>query len=120
MAERAALLVTIIVLVIIQLVPTIDAALNSTLVAVEKSVKVITVRKDGSGDFKTIREAVNTSDLLEVMLNSADKTNNGTTSSNSEASVSGPSVLVPFVKAIVPDIDMDKREMHITPPEGFT
>ncbi|KAK9099069.1 hypothetical protein Syun_026114 [Stephania yunnanensis] len=57
MAERAALLVTIIVLVIIQLVPTIDAALNSTLVAVEKSVKVITVRKDGSGDFKSIREA---------------------------------------------------------------
>ncbi|KAK9101057.1 hypothetical protein Scep_024487 [Stephania cephalantha] len=54
--ERAALLVTIIVLVIVQLVPTIDVALNSTLVTVEKSVKAIKVRKDGSGDFKTIRE----------------------------------------------------------------
>ncbi|KAK9164198.1 hypothetical protein Syun_005100 [Stephania yunnanensis] len=30
-----------------------------------------------------------------------------------------PPVLVPFVKAIVPDIDMDKREMQITPPKGL-
>ncbi|KAK9101228.1 hypothetical protein Scep_024658 [Stephania cephalantha] len=53
MAGQAALLVTILVLLIVQLVPRIDAALDPALVVAEKSVKVIKVRKDGSGDFKT-------------------------------------------------------------------
>ncbi|KAK9099230.1 hypothetical protein Syun_026275 [Stephania yunnanensis] len=55
----AALLVTILVLLIVQLVPRIDAALDPALVVAEKSVKVIKVRKDGSGDFKTVRDAIN-------------------------------------------------------------
>ncbi|KAK9101225.1 hypothetical protein Scep_024655 [Stephania cephalantha] len=59
MAGQAALLVTIHVLLIVQLVPRIDAALDPALVVAEKSVKVIKVRKDGSGDFKTVRDAVN-------------------------------------------------------------
>ncbi|KAK9101223.1 hypothetical protein Scep_024653 [Stephania cephalantha] len=59
MAGQAALLVTILVLLIVQLVPRIDAALDPALVAPEKSVKVIKVRKDGSSDFKTVRDAVN-------------------------------------------------------------
>ncbi|KAK9153225.1 hypothetical protein Sjap_000705 [Stephania japonica] len=79
------------------------------------------ILKDTSELVGTVINVFNTgaSDLLEVMLNSAEKTNNGTASSNTEASVSGPLVLVPFVKAIVPDIDMDKREMQITPPKGL-
>ncbi|KAK9150822.1 hypothetical protein Syun_009131 [Stephania yunnanensis] len=79
------------------------------------------ILKDTSEPVGTVINVYNTgaSDLLEVMLNSADKTNNGTASSNSEASVSGAPVLVPFVKAIVPDIDMDKREMQITPSKGL-
>ncbi|XP_058196081.1 uncharacterized protein LOC131312392 [Rhododendron vialii] len=54
------------------------------------------------------------SDVLQVMLNSstADKP-------ESEASASGPLVWVPFVEAIVPNVDLNKREMLITPPKGL-
>ncbi|KAL6991373.1 Nucleotidyltransferase [Sarracenia purpurea var. burkii] len=54
------------------------------------------------------------SDLLHVMLNSSTA---GT--SKSEASASGPLVWVPFVEAIVPNVDMTKREILITPPKGL-
>ncbi|PWA87529.1 16S rRNA processing protein RimM [Artemisia annua] len=55
------------------------------------------------------------SDLLQVKLDSSldiiDK--NGSLKSES------PLVWVPFVEAIVPHVDMDKREMLITPPKGL-
>ncbi|XP_068658394.1 uncharacterized protein [Aristolochia californica] len=55
------------------------------------------------------------SDLLQVMLNPAKATND---SLKNEAAP-GPLVWIPFVEAIVPDVDMNKREIHITPPEGL-
>lgn len=48
-------------------------------------------------------------DLLEVMPES----------SKPDLSYHGSHVWVPFVEAIVPDVDMDKREMQITPPKGL-
>ncbi|KAG1346858.1 Ribosome maturation factor RimM [Cocos nucifera] len=48
-------------------------------------------------------------DLLEVMPES----------SKPDLSYHGSHVWVPFVEAIVPDVDMDKREMRITPPRGL-
>ena len=55
------------------------------------------------------------SDLLQVKLDSSldiiDKNGN----LKSEA----PLVWVPFVEAIVPHVDMDKREMLIAPPKGL-
>ncbi|XP_027770621.1 uncharacterized protein LOC107010044 isoform X2 [Solanum pennellii] len=36
-----------------------------------------------------------------------------------EGGASGPLVWVPFVEAIVPNIDLSKREMLITPPKGL-
>lgn len=51
------------------------------------------------------------SDLLHVELKSSfAKQNPGDT---------GPLVWVPFVEAIVPDIDLQKREILITPPKGL-
>lgn len=51
------------------------------------------------------------SDLLHVELKSSvAKQNPGD---------AGPLVWVPFVEAIVPDIDLQKREMLITPPKGL-
>lgn len=32
---------------------------------------------------------------------------------------SGPLVWIPFVEAIVPSVDLEKREMIITPPKGL-
>ncbi|PSS02963.1 Ribosome maturation factor RimM like [Actinidia chinensis var. chinensis] len=54
------------------------------------------------------------SDLLHVMLNSSTAER-----PNSETDASGPLVWVPFVEAIVPDVDVNKREMLITPPKGL-
>ncbi|XP_008797487.1 uncharacterized protein LOC103712681 [Phoenix dactylifera] len=48
-------------------------------------------------------------DLLEVMPES----------SKPDLSYHCSHVWVPFVEAIVPDVDMDKREMWITPPKGL-
>ncbi|KAF6143653.1 hypothetical protein GIB67_004182 [Kingdonia uniflora] len=59
------------------------------------------------------------SDLLEVMLDSAQKTHDDTDSSKSGATISSHIVLVPFVEAIVPDVNMNRREMYITPPKGL-
>ncbi|CAL1410493.1 unnamed protein product [Linum trigynum] len=36
-----------------------------------------------------------------------------------EAGASGPLVWLPFVEAIVPDVDTNKRGMWITPPKGL-
>ncbi|KAG9447502.1 hypothetical protein H6P81_013630 [Aristolochia fimbriata] len=54
------------------------------------------------------------SDLLQVMLNPAKETNDLL-----KNEVTGPLVWIPFVEAIVPDVDMNKRQMRITPPEGL-
>lgn len=54
------------------------------------------------------------SDILQVMLNSSSAER-----PESEASASGPLVWVPFVEAIVPDVDLNKREILITPPKGL-
>ncbi|KAL7212636.1 hypothetical protein ACSBR2_015340 [Camellia fascicularis] len=54
------------------------------------------------------------SDLLYVMLNSSTAGR-----PKSEAGASGPFVWIPFVEAIVPHVDMNKREMLITPPKGL-
>jgi 16S rRNA processing protein RimM len=48
------------------------------------------------------------SDLLHVMLNS-----------KKDEDFPDPLVWVPFVEEIVPIVDMSKREMQITPPEGL-
>lgn len=58
-------------------------------------------------------------DLLHVMLNSSLDKHDGTRKTKSEASSSAPLVWIPFVEAIVPNVDMDEREMLITPPKGL-
>lgn len=57
-------------------------------------------------------------DLLEVMLDPV-KRPGQTGNPKSETGVSGPLVWVPFVEAIVPNVDVNKREMQITPPKGL-
>ncbi|OMO82835.1 UTP--glucose-1-phosphate uridylyltransferase [Corchorus olitorius] len=57
-------------------------------------------------------------DLLHVMLKSSMP--NGSGESNlTEAGDSGPLVWVPFVEEIVPNVDLTRREMLITPPKGL-
>lgn len=52
------------------------------------------------------------------MLNSTEETD-GSDSVKSGNDASGPLVWVPFVEAIVPNVDIDRREMQITPPKGL-
>lgn len=59
------------------------------------------------------------SDLLHVMLNSSREMTDGTEEVKTEQRASDPLVWVPFVEAIVPNVDMSKREMLITPPKGL-
>lgn len=60
------------------------------------------------------------SDLLQVMLHpSADVLEGAERLMPEETDLSGPLVWVPFVEAIVPDIDMTRRKMWITPPKGL-
>eukprot|EP00257_Ricinus_communis_P016691 XP_015574939.1 uncharacterized protein LOC8284029 [Ricinus communis] len=59
-------------------------------------------------------------DLLQVMLCPTEGVPEGTEKlMTAETGVSSPLVWVPFVEAIVPDVDMTKREMWITPPKGL-
>ncbi|KAK9048162.1 hypothetical protein SSX86_032875 [Deinandra increscens subsp. villosa] len=55
------------------------------------------------------------SDLLQVKLNSSLEMIDKNGNLKSEA----PLVWIPFVEAIVPYVDLDKREMIITPPKGL-
>ncbi|KAF5191498.1 Ribosome maturation factor rimm [Thalictrum thalictroides] len=57
-------------------------------------------------------------DLLQVKIYSNEETDDGT-GSESGTDVSGHLAWVPFVEAIVPDVDMHTREMRITPPNGL-
>ncbi|WCJ37859.1 Ribosome maturation factor RimM [Euphorbia peplus] len=56
-------------------------------------------------------------DLLQVML--YPQPDGPGKSMTEQTGLSGPLVWVPFVEAIVPDVDMIKREMWITPPKGL-
>ncbi|MED6159293.1 hypothetical protein PIB30_040977 [Stylosanthes scabra] len=59
-------------------------------------------------------------DLLQVSLDSSfDILDKSGKPRSEEAEASDQLVLVPFVEAIVPDVDMESREMHITPPKGL-
>ncbi|CAL9109745.1 unnamed protein product [Musa acuminata var. zebrina] len=58
------------------------------------------------------------SDLLEVMLASDDRQDQSS-SSKLDSTSCARHVWVPFVEAIVPEVDTDKREMLITPPKGL-
>lgn len=60
------------------------------------------------------------SDLLHVMLDSSTHSSDGAGQSKlAETGASSHYVWVPFVEAIVPDVDMDRGEMMITPPKGL-
>ncbi|KAI3456071.1 hypothetical protein Pfo_012734 [Paulownia fortunei] len=59
------------------------------------------------------------SDLLHVKLNSLRNIPDQIGKSKIGAGDSGPLVWVPFVEAIVPTVDLEKREMLITPPKGL-
>ncbi|KAL4289826.1 hypothetical protein GQ457_14G008750 [Hibiscus cannabinus] len=60
-------------------------------------------------------------DLLHVMLKSAVPMPDGSEESSNlaKAGDSGPLVWVPFVEDIVPNVDLNRREMLITPPKGL-
>lgn len=58
-------------------------------------------------------------DLLQVLLEASSVSTGGSLKQKSEKSESGLLVWIPFVEAIVPDVDMGKREMWITPPKGL-
>lgn len=51
-------------------------------------------------------------DLLHVLLDSSMEACNGSAKTNQL-------VWIPFVDAIVPDVDLERREMYITPPKGL-
>lgn len=58
-------------------------------------------------------------DLLHVLLEASTGSPDEILKQKSENYESGHLVWIPFVEAIVPDVDMDKREMLITPPKGL-
>ncbi|XP_056684001.1 uncharacterized protein [Spinacia oleracea] len=58
-------------------------------------------------------------DLLHVFLEASTGSPDGSMKQKPEKYESDHLVWVPFVEAIVPDVDMDKREMQITPPKGL-
>uniref|UniRef100_A0A452ZXB2 RimM N-terminal domain-containing protein n=7 Tax=Aegilops tauschii TaxID=37682 RepID=A0A452ZXB2_AEGTS len=57
-------------------------------------------------------------DLLQVMVGSAENAVQ-TDSENQDSTPSRQHVWIPFAEDIVPDIDMESREMWITPPKGL-
>ncbi|XP_073154783.1 uncharacterized protein [Henckelia pumila] len=59
------------------------------------------------------------SDLLQVRLNLSESIEGPIKKSQVGEFDSGPVAWVPFVEAIVPEVDLEKREMLITPPKGL-
>ncbi|KAI4295369.1 hypothetical protein L6164_035423 [Bauhinia variegata] len=60
------------------------------------------------------------SDLLQVLVDpSFDILDKNGKPKSAETEVSTHHVWVPFVEAIVPDVDIKRRVMHITPPKGL-
>ncbi|XP_043699697.1 uncharacterized protein LOC122650353 [Telopea speciosissima] len=84
-------------------------------------VGMAVIHKDTGKPVGTIADVFKSgvNDLLRVRLNSSEEVLDRTGSSISEKDASGPFVWIPFVEAIVPDVDMTRREMHITPPKGL-
>ncbi|KMZ72037.1 hypothetical protein ZOSMA_16G00010 [Zostera marina] len=76
------------------------------------------VLKEDDSTVGTVISIVNNGscDLLEVMPGSSEENPSITIS---EFETSGSFILIPFVKEIVPDIDMNKRVIQITPPKGL-
>ncbi|KAG9146067.1 hypothetical protein Leryth_024542 [Lithospermum erythrorhizon] len=58
-------------------------------------------------------------DLLHVKLNSSVDISQEDENLKLGLDKSGPLVWIPFVEAIVPDVDLNKGEMLITPPKGL-
>ncbi|KAI5384817.1 hypothetical protein KIW84_071706, partial [Lathyrus oleraceus] len=59
-------------------------------------------------------------DLLQISLDSSfDVLDKNGKPKPEDIEASGQLLLLPFVEAIVPDVDMNSREMHITPPKGL-
>lgn len=58
-------------------------------------------------------------DLLQVMVGSAEGTAVDPDSENQDPTSSREHVWIPFAENIVPDVDMESREMWITPPKGL-
>ncbi|CAN6359123.1 unnamed protein product [Urochloa humidicola] len=58
-------------------------------------------------------------DLLQVMIGSAEGTAVDPDSENQHSISSRDHVWIPFAEDIVPDVDMESREMWITPPKGL-
>ncbi|KAB8100616.1 hypothetical protein EE612_031191 [Oryza sativa] len=58
-------------------------------------------------------------DLLQVMVGGTEDTVSQPNSENQDSTPSGEHVWIPFAEDIVPDIDMESREMWITPPKGL-
>ncbi|KAK8964274.1 hypothetical protein KSP40_PGU006129 [Platanthera guangdongensis] len=74
----------------------------------------------------TVTNVVNSgaNDLLYVMRSSSDTCKNPLDHSDSRmpekrTDASGQFVWIPFVEAIVPEVDKERREMIITPPKGL-
>ncbi|GLU13920.1 hypothetical protein SLE2022_305250 [Rubroshorea leprosula] len=70
----------------------------------------------------TVADVFNTgaSDLLHVMLESSVFMPDESGKSDlTETGAAGPLVWIPFVEAIVPNVDLIRREMEITPPKGL-
>ncbi|XP_042509347.1 uncharacterized protein LOC122084996 [Macadamia integrifolia] len=84
-------------------------------------VGMAVIHKDTGKTVGTVVDVFNSgvNDLLRIRLNSSEEMLDQNGSSISEKDVSGPFVWIPFVEAIVPDVDMMRREMHITPPKGL-
>ncbi|PAN18109.1 hypothetical protein PAHAL_3G179000 [Panicum hallii] len=58
-------------------------------------------------------------DLLQVMIGSAEGIVVDPDSENQDSTSSREHVWIPFAEDIVPDVDMESREMWITPPKGL-
>ncbi|MQM09563.1 hypothetical protein Taro_042436 [Colocasia esculenta] len=78
------------------------------------------ILKETGKHIGTVVNVVNygSSDLLQVMLNTA-KGSSDDGALEPKGSSFGRLVWVPFVEAIVPEVDEGNREMYITPPKGL-
>lgn len=79
------------------------------------------VLKDTGELVGTVIDIYNTgaSDLLRVMLSQTKDSVANISAAASEEESSAPLIWIPFVKDIVPDVDMQRRQLLITPPEGL-
>ncbi|CAA6671358.1 unnamed protein product [Spirodela intermedia] len=88
--------------------------LKSSLILYEIFYNILFFNSGDGSEVGTVVNVVNygSNDLLQVRLNETKGSHDGKGSA-------GPLVWVPFVEAIVPDVDIDNREIYITPPKGL-